>query len=141
MRTHPPMLQERRRRRVDRELLLVAVAAAVAVAAGWTVTRPAEKVERLTVDNPTPWELTVQVGPRPPDAWTTLGVVPAQGSWTVEDVLDQGDSWVVRFAVAGRESEPVRVSRADLRRDGWRVAVPRQVAQSFRSLEVPPTPR
>lgn len=141
MRTHPPMLQEDRRRRVDRELVLVAAAAAIAVLLGWAVTTPPAKVDRLTVENPTPWELTVELGSGSAGEWTTLAVVPPKDSRTVRDVLEQGDTWALRFGVGGRDSDVIRVSRPDLRGDGWKVTVPRSVAESFRSQDVPTTPR
>lgn len=140
MRTHLPTLQEDRRRRVDRELVLVAAAAVVAVLLGWAVTRPAAKVDRLTVENPTPWELTVELGTGEPGEWTTLAVVPPGDSRTVRDVLEQGGTWALRFGVAGRDSEVVRVSRSDLRGDGWKVTVPRSAAEAFRDQGIPNTP-
>jgi len=43
------------------------------------------------------------------------------------DVLDQGDDWIFSFSSGGVDGGSMRVSRAKLADDGWRVVVPGSV--------------
>ena len=59
--------------------------------------------------------------------------MPPTTSATNLDVLDQGDEWIFTFSSGGIEGGSLRVSRAKLAADGWRVSVPESVIQRLQS--------
>ena len=54
------------------------------------------------------------------------------------DVLDQGDDWIFGFSSGGIDGGSVRVSRAKLAADGWRLVVPEAVVARLQSVAVRP---
>ena len=49
------------------------------------------------------------------------------GSNVVDAVLEQGDEWIFGFSSGGVEGGSLRVSRAQLAADGWRLEIPDDV--------------
>lgn len=140
MQTHPPLQRRRtRRRRPDQDLLTVAAAAVAAVVLVVPISRGPQTVDRLVVDNPTPWDLHVRVGDGR-GGWLPLPVAPAGTREAVQSVVDRGRTWVVEFSVGGERSSPVRLTRSDLAGDDWTIRVPDEVVAAFSAAGVPPTP-
>lgn len=141
MQTHPPLQQRRRtrRRRPDPDLLTVAAAAVVAVVLVVPISRAPRTVDRLVVDNPTPWDLHVRVGDGD-GGWLPLPVSPAGTREAVRSVVDRGPTWVVEFSVGGERPPPVRLDRSDLAGDDWTIRVPDEVVAALSAAGVPPTP-
>lgn len=107
-------------------VLLVVVAAALSF--GMTLAlRGPDTVASVTLENPAPIALNVNVHSGNGGGALVLGTVPAQGSATHLDVLDQGDNWVFTFSAGGVDGGTVRVTRAKLAADGWRLEVPEAV--------------
>jgi hypothetical protein len=48
---------------------------------------------------------------------------------TTRDIVDQGDVWYFRFRASGVDGGELRVRRADLEHDGWRIVVPDRVVE------------
>jgi hypothetical protein len=84
---------------------------------------------RLTVDNPSPYNVNIQVAGRERQGWLDLGSFPRQGRRTVEEVADQGLEWVFRFSYGGVDAGVLVISRDQLARDGWETTVPSAVAE------------
>jgi hypothetical protein len=142
MQTHSPLAAEPRRALRGTEV--AAVVAAVVVAAALTLVLTAEpaRVRRLTIHNPSRWELgaTLDGGPDRGGGSVPLPVLAARSRTVVPDVVDPGGTWTFRFSVAGVDTTPVTVARTSLRRDGWRLEVPAAVARELQAAGVPPTP-
>ena len=105
--------------------------------------RPPPHVDRLTVDNPLPWQVDVDITSDHdhPDTWSPLGTIaPGDRDRTFHDVPDQGDHWVVRYSYADQSVE-TPIDRTRLADDDWRVTVPDSLTELLRSAGVPETPR
>jgi hypothetical protein len=132
-----PSLDRLRPRRVLVAVLAAAAVAAVAVAvAPWF--RTDSPVARLTIDNPTVYQVNVEVSGGD-GGWLDLGAVDRQGSKTVEEVTDQGANWVFRFSYGGVDAGEATVARTDLAGAGWRVTVPDAVGQRLHDAGLAPS--
>lgn len=58
----------------------------------------------------------------------------------VEEIIDQGGTWVFHFAGQGRDGTDLTVGRDDLASSGWVLTVPDEIAQDLRAKGAPPTP-
>lgn len=97
-------------------------------------------VATLTLANPHEWAVNAEVSDAARADWVGLGGIDRGDEHTFELVLDQGDTWVIRFAYAGHHAD-VEVSRSHLERTRWRVSVPDQLATDLRRAGVLETPR
>src|SRR5215475_15882835 len=68
-------------------------------------------VDQLTIDNHHPWTVSVAVTGAGRHGWVGLGRTDRDRAQTFDRILDQGDTWVVRFAYGGASAE-VRITRA-----------------------------
>lgn len=97
-------------------------------------------VPRITLENPTPYALDVEVSPAPGAGWTSAGSVRQQSTADVQEVIDQGDVWIFRFDSQGETGGELRLSRAELVASDWRVVVPTEVGRRLAEAGAPPTP-
>ena len=133
----PPLSTSRR------ELIVLVVAGLVWIAATVLVApalREPGHVDHVTVANPHPWDVNVDTTSGDRDGWVGVGDLTRDGTGTFRSVLDEGDTWIFRFAYGGEEAE-LRISRQQLERDDWHVTVPDQFADRLRSAGIPETPR
>jgi hypothetical protein len=123
--SRPPVLRSRR------PTAVIVVASMLAAVAVWVLAErlvsSAPFVDRVTIINPTPHELQVEVSTSGGGTGVDLGAVAREETKTFEDVLDQGDEWIVRFRSAHLAGGEVRVAKADLARGDWKVTVPSAV--------------
>ena len=117
---------------------LAVLAAAFGVAVG-SLTRGAGFVPRITVENPTPFNLQVDAGAGGDDDILALGSVPREGSRVFEQVVDQGERWVFRLSFGGEDVGEVVVPRPQLEKDGWRVVVPAGIGSALAEAGHPPS--
>ncbi len=96
-----------------------------------TVNEPTT-LRRLTVQNPTPYLINVEVSGAERDGWLDVGSFRRERTRTVEELADQGDQWVFRFSYGGAEAGEVTVSGDQLARDGWSMTVPSAVGENLR---------
>lgn len=87
---------------------------------------------RLTLQNPTPYLVNVDVSRRGRDGWLDVGSFRRERTRTVEELADQGPQWVFRFSYGGVEAGDLTVSRDQLAREGWRISVPSSVGERLR---------
>lgn len=98
-------------------------------------------VARLTVVNPTPYHLEVDVRGTDEAPGVALGPVGRELSREFHDVIDQGRQWTFVFKSGGSDGGQLQVLREQLERDRWRVTVPPDVAQRLAAAGVPQSPR
>ena len=115
-------------------IVLIGFAVTVGVAfpvAGLGVGAPSS-FRQLTVHNPTPYMVNVDVTGAKREGWLDLGSFRRESQRTVEEVADQGRQWVFRFSSGGVEAGELVVSRDQLAHDGWTVTVPAEVTERLR---------
>ena len=129
-------------RRSGTALLLVGAGVVVAFSAlalMSAVDSPA-RVSRVTIDNPHEWAATVEVaGVGSGDGWLGLGMVGRQTRQAFEEVLDQGSQWRFRFSYAGTDGGELTLSRSELERRGWNLAVPDTFRDRMRAAGLTPS--
>jgi hypothetical protein len=100
---------------------------------------PPPTVDRITIANPTEYELDTEVTGRDRQGWLPLTVVEAGSEVVVQEVIDQGEEWVFRFLHWDDSVGELSVTREELERSGWRVEVPEQIGERLQELERPPS--
>lgn len=103
------------------------------------VIREPSFVGRITVANPTVYNLEVGVTGGDRKGVLGLGTVERESKATFASVIDQGDEWIFRFAYGGQGGGELVLSRADLERNRWQVTVPDEVGRRLKGAGVPPT--
>ena len=140
----PAHLPARRSARATR-IAAVVVAVAAATLVVWlmiaVLLRDPRFVPRLRVDNPSGYDIRLDIAAVDRQSRLPLGVVGQHCTSAFEDVIDPGDTWVVRFAAQGRDGGAVTVSRSQLDADGWTIRVPDEVVDRLRGAGAPPAPR
>src|SRR5262249_40666540 len=120
---------------------LVAIVAAIAlILVATRLTETPSTVDHLVIQNPTKFDLAVDVAGGDGGGWMAVGAVRRGSAGTFQDVVDQGDTWTFRFSAQGEDSDAVKVSRDDLARAGWKLEVPASVSDSLQAkgAEFPP---
>jgi hypothetical protein len=113
-------------------IVLVIVGALLCAAMAYALRDPAV-VSRVTVDNPSQLDVNVSVRPSDDSSRLILATVAPTTSARNLDVLDQGDEWIFSFSSGGVDGGSIRVSRAKLSADDWRVVVPDSVIRRLQS--------
>lgn len=142
LRTEPPPYSDRTSVR-PATLGLVAGAVAVAlllVTSARLVDDPG-RVARVAISNQTTYQLEVSASASDRGGAQHLGTVPRDSSRQFEEVLDQGDRWVFRFAYGGVTAGDTVVTRAQLERDKWTVSAPPEVEARLGAAELSPSSR
>ena len=119
-------------------VVLAVLALAFGIGVG-SLTEESGFVDQVTVDNPTLYNLQVDVGAPGDGPVLALGSAPREGSRTFEQVVDQGDRWVFRLSFGADEVGEIVVPRTQLERDGWKVTVPAEVGHRLAETGYPPS--
>jgi len=90
---------------------------------------PATFIPRLAIDNPTPFDVNVDVSGGAGGGWIHLGTVARETEGVLEEVADPGPTWVFRFSYAGVDGGELTVPRSELRTSGWLITVPPEVRE------------
>ena len=114
-----------------------AVVIGVAVPVARLAASEPRSFRRLTVHNPTPYLVNVDVRGDGRAGWLDVGSFRWQQQRTVEEVADQGRRWVFRFTYGGVEGGELVLTRDELARDGWRITVPAAVTERLRGAGLP----
>jgi hypothetical protein len=85
-------------------------------------------IERVTINNPTPYQVEIAVAGGEGGSRLTLGPVSSGESHAFASVVDQGDRWVVHVTSARSDGGEFVVRRADLQRSKWVITIPNEVA-------------
>ena len=127
----------RRRRTVPTRLLDVAIAAILAlIITGWAMHEPSRAPD-VTIDNETPFDLTIKVGNAQGDNQMGFALVDAHSQTVVRAPVDQGQVWVLSFGPGGEYP----IDRNALREAGWHIHVPPSVAEQMAAAGVAPSPQ
>jgi hypothetical protein len=116
-------------------IVLLAILVAGLLAIAIRITEGPDFVDRVSVVNGTGYDLDVDVTGASRDGWLPLSVGTGGTTTATRDVIDMGDTWVFRFSREGVSGGELEVSRDELARNGWKVAVPDRVAQELRSSD------
>lgn len=119
-------------------IVAVAAAAALLPLSRLLVTPPF--VERVTFVNPTAYDLTVEVASSARERWMAVATVRRRATTETGQIYDVGDVWVFRFAGQGEDGGELRLTRAELERNGWRVEIPKRVGDQIEAEGAPPPP-
>ena len=118
--------------------IIIALALVLTVATATTLRLPA-KTPPLTIVNGSALSMSLEVRSADDSGWMGLGTF-TPGPTTVHQVIDQGDSWLVRARVGPHIAEPFAVSRTELRAEDWELTVPDAVTESLRREGAEPEP-
>jgi len=118
---------------------LAVVIAIVAVIASSALRGPSF-VPSVTITNPSPYVMEVDVTATNADEWTQIATIPPKGTSGSEQVVDQGKSWTFRARSAGVDGGEFTLSRSDLERADWKVTIPPAVTAKLRAQNVPEAP-
>ena len=121
-------------------VVLIVVTALVCVGMTLALRNP-DVVDHVTIDNPGPIAVNVDVRSAPDGERLILPTVAAGTRATSDDVLDQGDNWVFGFSAGGIDGGTVGISRAKLADDGWRLVVPDAVIERIQNGRFVPADR
>ena len=99
------------------------------------------RVPTLTVDNPTPYDVRVDVRGDDTDGWTVLTSVRQHCATSVESSIDRGARWVFRLRAQGRALAEFTISRSELEQARWHFTVPATVGDDWEAGGIPHPPR
>lgn len=94
-------------------------------------------VEELRVDNPTKYDITVEVTGAERSGWLGVGVAGRETTSTFKAIIDQGDVWIFRFVAQGEEGGELRLTRQELEGDQWRMRIPESVSDQLQGKGAP----
>lgn len=117
-----------------------AIAAVVFVAVVPSMIADPPKISRLTLVNPTPYPVDVQVTAALPDGWMELGTAQPGTTTVVQDVIDQGSTWLFRFTTDGYDGGQLQLGRDDLVGSRWRVTISASVGDRLAHEGATPSP-
>jgi len=81
-------------------------------------------IDRVTINNPTPYPVEVSVAGASGAERIDLGPVSPSARHTFESVVDQGGRWVVHVTSAASDGGDFVVRRSDLERSHWVITIP-----------------
>lgn len=97
-------------------------------------------VPRLSIRNPTEYDIHVAVAPQSGDELVLVGTAVQHCTTTFELVIDQGPVWQLQLRVQGLEAQPITVTRDELREHDWTVTVPDSTRIELVRAGAPPPP-
>lgn len=127
-----------RKRRVDVVATALAVVVGAALMAGLSQLLADPARVDLEVDNPTAYDVNVDVRPADGGNRIGLGTVGAGSSKPFARVIDQGERWLFEFSYGGVDASPVEVSQETV--TSGTVVVPARVEEEFRDAGLNPPP-
>lgn len=128
-----PKSQPPRLARVGELLIVLAIGAGVVFALSRLGLGATPSYRSVTVENPSPYIINIEVTSAKRDGWFDVGSVRRENRRTFEQTPDPGDQWVFRFSYGGVDAGELTVSRDQLAQDGWRIVVPAEAAERLRA--------
>lgn len=97
-------------------------------------------VDSITIANDMVYPAEAEVTGEERNGWLRLTLAQQGAETTVEEVIDQGETWIFRFDYIGKHEEEVEISRQELEQNDWTIEVPPSFEQRLRALGIPPPP-
>ena len=94
-------------------------------------------IDRISVENPTRYDISVLVTERDRDGWIDIGIVPRESTGQFDEIVDQGEVWIFRFSAQGHVGGELRLNRAELEQARWKVVIPAAVEAVLRDEGAP----
>jgi hypothetical protein len=123
----------------DPQLLDLIVAVAIGIAVALFLPHLPRTVD-VTVSNPTEFDLTVEATGAHRDGWMPVGIVEAHSTMPIDDVVDQGHTWILRVTGQGVVGGEIRLDRSQLQHDSWRIVIPASIGERIREHGAEPSP-
>lgn len=102
----------------------------------------ARTVARLNVENPTGYDIAIEVSDADGASWTAVGNADQRCTTTFELVADRGGQWRVRFRAQGSDGGEIMLRRSEIEQAGWTIHVPSEVSTTLERAGAPlPPPR
>jgi hypothetical protein len=120
--------------------LLIALGTVLFLSVAPRVLASPPHVSRVSFVNKTGYAIDVDVTGAQRDGMTLLGTAQQKGPTVVYEVIDQGDTWIFHFVSQGQDGGELRLSRADLARSAWQVAIPQSVGEQLAREGAPTSP-
>lgn len=95
-------------------------------------------VSQVVLVNPTHYDFNVALTNGRPDDVILLGVAQPMQTTTVNEVIDQGNTWDFTMSRAGVTTGVLRVSRSTLQAHHWQVVIPASFATTLDVHGQPP---
>ncbi|MEO5837417.1 MAG: hypothetical protein ABIQ73_05760 [Acidimicrobiales bacterium] len=127
----------RRRRTLPTRLIDVTVAAVFAMIVTALTMRDPPRAPDVTIDNETPYDLTIKVSDGAGKSWMAFALVNAQSQTVVRSPIDQGSQWIISYGLGGE----FPIDRSALQDAGWRIHVPNVVPERLAAAGVTASPR
>ena len=127
-----------RERRLDIVATVIAVIAGLAIVAALSVILADPPRVDLLIDNPTAYDVNVDVRPADGGNRLGLGTVDADSEKPFRLVIGQGDRWLFEFSYGGVDAAPIEVAGETV--SEGTVVVPDSVEDEFRAAGLTPPP-
>ena len=127
----------RRRRTLPTRLVDVTVAAAFALIVTALAMSDPGRAPDVTIDNDTPYDLTIKVSDATGREWMAFALANAQSQTIVRAPIDQGSTWIFSYGVGGE----FPIDRSALQESGWRIRVPPSVPDRLAAAGIEPSPQ
>ncbi len=98
-------------------------------------------VPALTIVNPGAHQIHVDATGPGRQGGVGLGTVESGSTRVTEEVIDQGEEWVLHFSYAGVDAGELVVTRSQLQAQNWEVTIPLEVSERLRAEGIRPSTR
>jgi hypothetical protein len=134
-----PVRTSRHRWLVDSDIVPVVAAAAIAIGVAFAFLHDPAMIDAVAVSNPTDYDIAVAV--RGTDGgWMPMSTATRNTTTTVNNVLDQGDTWTFRFTAQGKPAGELHIERDALEAAGWAIEIPPTTESILRAAGAQPPP-
>lgn len=116
---------------------IAAAAVIVAIVFGAPLLEQPTFIDRITVDNPTRFDITIYVTEDDRDGWMAVGTARREERSTFEEIYDQGPVWIFRFSAQGEIGGQLRLTRHQLEHDRWRLVIPERISEELQAKGAP----
>lgn len=119
-----------------RRIIPAGVVVALVLAAAVPLMRLLETpsfVDRISVENPTRYDIGIEVTDADRDGWMAIGTARRATDSTFQEIIDQGDVWIFRFRAQGEDGGELRVTRQELERDEWKLTIAESVEDDLQA--------
>lgn len=96
-------------------------------------------IERISFENPTVYDISIEAAGPDREGWSAIATARREATTAAEEIPDIGDEWVFRFSAQGDSGGELRLTRAQLASDDWRIHIPESVGERLQAAGAPPS--